>query len=101
MDLTGPQAAVLLLVIAAAGCAAALLSWSLMRAARHPAPAMLVLSVSILSMTALIGGLVFHSDSALAIASAGLGALAGAVSATFTNRGDDERPGRSDRYGDP
>lgn len=60
------------------------LAWALLRAVKHPAPAMLVLSVSILSMTALIGGLVFGSDSALALAGAGIGALAGAVSSTFT-----------------
>ena len=63
---------------------ALVLSWAVLKAGKHPAPTMLVLAVSLLSITALIGGLVLDNDSALAIASAGLGALAGAVSSTFT-----------------
>lgn len=63
---------------------ALVLSWAVLKAGKHPAPTMLVLAVALLSITALIGGLVLDNDSALAIASAGLGALAGAVSSTFT-----------------
>lgn len=61
-----------------------LLAWGLRKAGAHPAPAMLVVSLSMLSAAALLGGLAFDSDSALALAGAGIGALAGAVSATFT-----------------
>ena len=71
-------------IVVAAGVVAVTLLWALLRSGHYPAPTMLVLSVSLLSITALIGGLVTRSDSALAIASAGLGALAGAVSSTFT-----------------
>ena len=72
-------------IIAAAGIVALVLGWALLRAGKHPAPTMLVLSLSLLAMVALIGGLLADNDSALAIASAGLGALAGAVSSTFTS----------------
>ena len=63
---------------------AMVLAWAVLRAGKYPAPTMLVLAVSLLSITALIGGLVFDNDTSLAIASGGLGALAGAVSSTFT-----------------
>lgn len=61
-----------------------LLMRGLIRAGQSPAPSMLVVSVSLLSLTALIGGLIFNSDSALALAGAGIGAIAGAVSSVFT-----------------
>lgn len=91
MTLTPERVAFLAAVVVAAAVSALILSWALLKAGKHPAPTMLVLSVALLSMTALIGGLIFNSDSALAISSAGLGALAGAVSSTFTSRrgGDD------------
>ena len=61
-----------------------MLTRGLIKAGQSPAPSMLVVSVSLLSLTALIGGLAFNSDSALALAGAGIGALAGAVSSVFT-----------------
>lgn len=71
-------------VIAMAILAAVILTRGLIYAGKAPAPSMLVVSVSLLSLTALIGGLIFDSDSSLALAGAGVGAIAGALSSVFT-----------------
>lgn len=88
MEWTTYQVTIVAVVITAGVVAlSGLFAWGLRRAGAHPAPAMLVVSLSLLSAAALIGGLAFDSDSALALAGAGIGALAGAVSATFTQTG--------------
>lgn len=85
MEWTVEEIGIIAAIAAAASTViAAVIGWALLKAGKHPAPSMLVLSVALLSMTALLGGLIFDSDSSIAIASAGLGALAGAVSSTFT-----------------
>lgn len=85
-------------IIAVSVVSAVILTRGLISAGRGPAPSMLVVSVSLLSLTALIGGLIFDSDSALALAGAGVGAIAGALSSVFTNnparpcKDDDDDP---------
>lgn len=73
-----------LAIIVLAVLAALMVTRGLIAASRAPAPAMLVVSLSLLSLTALLGGMIFSEDSAISLAGAGLGALAGAVSAMFT-----------------
>lgn len=79
-------------VISMAIFAAVALTRGLIYAGRAPAPSMLVVSVSLLSLTALIGGLIFDSDSALALAGAGVGAIAGALSSVFTGSSRSDCP---------
>jgi hypothetical protein len=74
-----------LLAILMACVAAVLLVQALVRAGDQPTQGMLVVTLSLLSAGALVGGLAFNSDTALALAGTGFGALAGAVSAMFTS----------------
>jgi hypothetical protein len=74
-----------LAVILMACVASVLLVRALVRAGDRPSQGMLVVTLSLLSAGALIGGLAFNSDTALALAGTGFGALAGAVSAMFTS----------------
>lgn len=75
-------------IVAISGAVAWALTRALTRAAEHPAPTLLVVSLSILSLAALLGGLLLSSETALALAGAGIGAIAGAVSTTFTSNTD-------------
>ena len=74
-----------LFVILMAAIAAVMLTRALVKAGDRPSQGMLVVTLSLLSAGALIGGLAFNSDTALALAGTGFGALAGAVSAMFTS----------------
>jgi uncharacterized membrane protein len=93
---TPAQVTAVVAIIAISGIATWLLTRGLIGAGQHPAPSMLVVSLSLLTLTALLGGLITGSETALALAGAGIGALAGAVSSTFTqqrrNRDDDPDP---------
>jgi uncharacterized membrane protein len=82
------QVAGVVAIVAISGAVAWLLTTSLVKAATHPAPTLLVASLSVLSLAALLGGLLWDSDSAIALAGAGIGAIAGAVSSTFNGPKD-------------
>jgi uncharacterized membrane protein len=70
-------------IAVSAAVIAVVLVWALLRAARHPAPTSLVVALSLLTLVALIGFVATQAESLVAVASAGIGALAGAVSAQF------------------
>lgn len=59
---------------------------------RHPAP--LIVSLSLLTAVALVGGIVTSSPEVLTLAATGVGALAGAISAVY--RGRDDAPATDD-----
>lgn len=65
----------------------------MLRAASYPQPTLIIIATSVLTMAALIG-YAFQPEAGelAAIAAAGIGALAGSVSAMFGRRGDDEEP---------
>jgi uncharacterized membrane protein len=89
---TPAQVIAVVAIIAISGVVAWLLTRGLISAGQHPAPSMLVVSLSLLTLAALLGGLIAGSETALALAGAGIGALAGAVSSTFTqSRSDRDR----------
>lgn len=74
------------------------IAWLLVRAlvqvASLPAPSTLVTALSILTLLSIAGGIATENDEAWAIAAAGIGALAGSVSALYRNgleRENDER----------
>lgn len=85
---TPEQVLYIVVIIAAVGASGLALTFGLLRAGSRPTQSMLVVSLSLLSAGALIGGLLLDSDSALALAGAGIGALAGAVSSTFGTGGN-------------
>lgn len=82
---TPPQVVGVVAIIAVTGLAIIGLTKGLVHAGRSTTAPMLVVSMSLLTLGALVGGLFFNSDSALAIAGAGMGALAGAVNSIFTS----------------
>jgi hypothetical protein len=56
------------------------ISWGLFRAGKLPHPAPLIISVSLIGLVALVGGLITNNGDAFTIAATGVGALAGALS---------------------
>lgn len=57
--------------------------YALIRAGRLPPPTALVTALSVLTMLAIAGGIFSENDEAWTIAAAGIGALAGSVTAVF------------------
>lgn len=77
-------------VLAAMVLGAVVIAWALtyaiLRAANMPAPAMLVVSLSVLTLVALFGALLSSSQAMETIAATGVGALAGVVSQQLGSR---------------
>lgn len=63
--------------------------WLVVRTGRLPHPASLVTALAMLTFVALIGYITTGREPLIAIASAGIGAIAGAVSSTFEHKGKD------------
>lgn len=63
---------------------------AILQAADHPAPTSLVVALSILTLVAIGGGISTNSNEAWTIAAAGVGALAGSVTAIFQKPHDDD-----------
>lgn len=61
--------------------------WLLFRSGTLPHPGAIITSLTILSLVALVLGVLEGSEAAIAIAGTGVGALAGAVASTFTDKG--------------
>lgn len=60
--------------------------WAILRAARYESPASLVVALSLLTFLSLAGAIASGSTELTTLAATGIGALAGAVSAQFTDR---------------
>lgn len=56
---------------------------ALMKLSTHQPPALLVLSLSMLTLLSIVGGIFTGQDAPWSIAAAGIGALAGSVSAMY------------------
>lgn len=65
---------------------AAVFVWAILRAASYEAPASLIVALSLLTFLALVGAIVTDSTELTTLAATGIGALAGAVSAQFTDK---------------
>jgi len=63
--------------------AAVIISLAIIHASKSPPPTALVLSLSLLTLFAVAGGIATNNDQAWTIAAAGVGALAGSVTAIF------------------
>ena len=87
------------LSITALAMLGAALTLGLLRAARHPPGSMIVVSLSLLSLVALIGGLLADSGEVLAVAAAGIGALAGAVTSIYGAKDERKPDGNADTEG--
>lgn len=93
---TPPEILAVVAIIGITGIAIVGLTRGLIRAGQSHTASMLVVSMSLLTLAALLGGLFFDSDSALAVAGAGMGALAGAVNSIFTSTQLRETPPSSE-----
>jgi hypothetical protein len=69
-----------IIAVVLAALVIAAISLGLFRAGKLPHPAPLVISLSLLAIVALVGGLITGSGDAYTIAATGIGALAGALS---------------------
>lgn len=58
-------------------------AWAILKAGRLPHPSSLITALSLLTFLALIGFLLTEAESLVALASAGVGAIAGAVTTSF------------------
>jgi hypothetical protein len=87
LEVTTPGAVAFVLGVAMTLLAAVIISMSVIRAAKHPAPTALVLSLSLLTLFAVAGGIATNNDQAWTIAAAGVGALAGSVTSIFREGG--------------
>jgi hypothetical protein len=74
---------VYVLVGAIVMAAALLMALALNNAAKRPPPAALITALSMLTLFAVAGGIATNNDEAWTIAAAGVGALAGSVTALF------------------
>jgi hypothetical protein len=91
-SLTDNDAVFALLIITitlVAAAAAWLLTRSMVRAATLPDPQPLVVAIALLTLVALLGALVTGNESAYTLAATGLGAIAGALTATYKDGGGD------------
>jgi len=61
----------------------------IIKAAQAPPPTILVMSLSVLSLLAIAGGVTTNSDAAWAIGAAGVGALAASVTSLFNKRDEE------------
>lgn len=93
---TPPEVVGVVAIIGVSAVAIIGLTRGLIKAGQSHTASMLVVSMSLLTLAALLGGLFFNSDSALAIAGAGMGALAGAVNSIFTSTQLRETPPASE-----
>ena len=86
-DLSTESAVVVLIAFTLVLLAAMVLAWAVIAASKSPPPTALVVSLSLLSLFAIAGGIATRSESAWAVAAAGVGALAGSVMSMFQARG--------------
>jgi len=63
--------------------AAVVVSFAILRASKYPPPTALITALSILTLFSVAGGIASRNDEAWTIAAAGIGALAGSVTAMF------------------
>jgi hypothetical protein len=64
---------------------------ALIAVSNAPAPSMLVVALSLLTLLAIFGGVVTQNDESWTIAAAGVGALAGSVTALFDRYKKEEK----------
>jgi uncharacterized membrane protein len=82
-DLSTSSAVVVLLAFTLVLLAAMMLAWAIIAASKRPPPTSMVVSLALLSLFAIAGGIATRSESAWAVAAAGVGALAGSVVSMF------------------
>jgi hypothetical protein len=70
------------------GVVAWFMARSMIKAAEFPDPQPLVIALGLLTLIALLGALVSGNENAYTLAATGMGAIAGAVTATWGNRKD-------------
>lgn len=70
------------------GLVAWFMSKAMIKAAEFPDPQPLVIALALLTLIALLGALVSGNENAYTLAATGLGAIAGAVTATWGNKRD-------------
>ena len=76
-------------------------AFAILRAGRLPHPSSLITALCLLTFLALVGFVLTEAESLVALASAGVGAIAGAVTSTFGDSGTIEsRRGQPDPTGD-
>lgn len=81
----------LIIAVVLSALVIAAISWGLFRAGRLPHPAPLIISVSLIGLVALVGGLITGNGDAFTIAATGVGALAGALSVAAKNPASKDR----------
>lgn len=92
----GLEAAVLGLALLLA--LAFLFVWAILRAAKYEAPSSLIVALSLLTFLSLAGAISTGETELITLAATGIGALAGAVSAQFTEkRRSEDDDGDADR----
>jgi hypothetical protein len=77
---------IVLVAIALVLLVAVVLTWALLKAGSLPPPTALVTALSVLTLFAMAGGIAQRGNEAWTIAAAGVGALAGSVTAIYTTR---------------
>ena len=90
VDPVSAAAAVVLIVVTAGG-----LTWALLLAAKQPHPVAMVTALALLTLLSLLGLAITSGEPASTfgtLAATGMGALAGAVTATFQSKNDDDTP---------
>jgi hypothetical protein len=65
---------------------ALVMSFSVFRASKAPAPTALITALSMLTLFSIAGGIATNNDEAWTIAAAGVGALAGSVTTLFKDK---------------
>lgn len=83
LDVTPAGATAFILGVALVVVAATVMAWAVIRAAQLPPPTALITSLSLLTLFATAGGVATNNEAAWTIAAAGVGALAGSVTAMF------------------
>lgn len=91
---TDPEGVGAELAVAAVALAviAGVLTFALLRAASKKADAMIVVSVSLLTLVAVVGFMFTENEALITLAGTGVGALAGAITNLFGDTTDDGGP---------
>jgi hypothetical protein len=83
---------ILFLVFLSLASVAYLFVWGIVKAASYPPPAVLVVSLSLLTFFAIVAAFLSDSPELVTLAATGIGALAGAVSSQYDSSGGRKTP---------
>jgi len=101
LGLTQESWLILLAAISVVLLIAVVLTRALLEAGRLPPPTALVTALSVLTLFAMAGGIAQRGNEAWTIAAAGVGALAGSVTAIYTDRRSHPDPQAQKPAGEP